>query len=59
MEYLSHRGIPYTARNIREDAAALRDLIEAGFSSTPVIRIGDAMLAGFDPEELEKSLAQA
>ena len=58
MEYLSHRGIPFTARNIREEPEALRELIEGGFTSTPIIRVDDVTLVGFEPEELEAALQE-
>jgi glutaredoxin len=58
MEYLSQRGVAFTEKNIREDPAALRELIEGGFSMTPVIRIGDETIAGFDPNRLEAALRE-
>lgn len=56
MEFLSQRGIPFTAKNIRADPAAMRELIEAGFSMTPVIRVDGEVLVGFDPDRLDVAI---
>jgi glutaredoxin 3 len=59
MEYLSQRGIPFVEKNIRTDPSALRELIEAGYSSTPVIKVDGKAVVGFDRSELDAALAEA
>ena len=43
-------------KNVREDEAALKELLSLGFQSTPVALIDGEALVGFDPEKLEKLL---
>jgi glutaredoxin len=56
MEYLSRKGVAYTAKNVREDPAAMKELIEGGFTGTPVIRIDGQTIAGFYPAQIDKAL---
>ena len=43
-------------KNVREDEAALKELLGLGFQSTPVTLIDGQAVVGFDPEKLEKLL---
>ena len=43
-------------KNVREDEAALKELLGLGFQSTPVTLIDGLAVVGFDPEKLEKLL---
>jgi glutaredoxin len=61
--YLSERGIEYELRDIREDQAALFELVRKWESrSTPTLVImkpeGEEVMIGFDPERLEQILAE-
>lgn len=54
--FLSQKNIEYTEKNIREDRAALLEIIDRGFKATPVTLIDDEAMVGFDPEKLETLL---
>ncbi len=43
-------------KNVREDPAALKELLALGYQSTPVTLIDGEALVGFDPEKIEKLL---
>jgi hypothetical protein len=43
-------------KNVRADQAALKELIDRGFQSTPVTLIDDEAVVGFDQQKLEKLL---
>ncbi len=55
--WLSQRQIPFTDKNVREDAAALDELKGMGFNSVPVTLIDGERIVGFDQERLAKALA--
>lgn len=58
MEFLSHKGIPYTEKNVRQDPAAMSELRELGYSAVPVTVIdGTTKIVGFDRAKLEAALA--
>jgi protein-disulfide isomerase len=43
--------------NIRQTPAAIRELQRLGVMATPALLIGDRVLVGYDPEEIDKTLA--
>jgi hypothetical protein len=43
-------------KNVREDPAALKELLALGHQSTPVTLIDGAVVKGFDREKIEKLL---
>jgi hypothetical protein len=43
-------------KNVRADQAALRQLIDRGYQSTPVTLIDDEAVVGFDQKKLEQLL---
>lgn len=47
------------AKNIREDPAALQELLKLGFKATPVTIIDGETVVGFDRAKLEKLLGLA
>lgn len=55
--WLSQRQIPFTDKNVREDAAALDELKGMGLNSVPVTLINGERIVGFDQERLAKALA--
>ena len=57
MEYLSHKGIPYTEKNVARDPEAVQELMSMGLRSLPVIVIGETRLSGFNPAAIDKALA--
>lgn len=58
-EYLSHKGIPFTALNVAEDPVALEEMKQktGGRLATPTIVVGDQVLIGFDRAKLEAMLS--
>jgi glutaredoxin-like YruB-family protein len=58
-EYLTERGVPFTVRAVRSDYSAQRELVGTYKSrSTPTVVVGDEVMIGFDPDRLEKMLAE-
>jgi glutaredoxin-like protein NrdH len=56
MEFLSHKGIPYTEKNVREDPKAMDELRAMGYSSVPVTIIDGTRIVGFDTPAIEAAL---
>jgi glutaredoxin-like protein NrdH len=57
MEYLSRKGIDYVARDVRADSSALRELLDMGYSSTPVITVNGQAIVGFDADAIDRAVA--
>ena len=55
--YLRGRGIPFVQRDVVADPHALDLLAERGFMSTPVLRVGQQWIAGFDRRRFDLALA--
>ena len=58
-EFLSHRGVAYTVRNVDEDERAYDELLQRGYRSVPVTVIGGSAVVGFDSAALIKALEDA
>lgn len=56
MDFLKRHDVPFESRDIREDRAAMRDLVEAGIQSTPALFVDGNWLIGFEPEILKDVL---
>ncbi len=56
--YLSQKNVSYTVRDVRQDPAALQELIALNVSSTPCLVIGKQVLVGFNPKAIDKALAE-
>jgi glutaredoxin len=48
VEFLSQKGIEFVEKNVRADKAALKELIDMGYQSTPVTIIDGEAVVGFD-----------
>jgi len=48
VEFLSQKGIQFVEKNVRADKAALKELLDLGFQSTPVTIIDGKSVVGFD-----------
>lgn len=48
MEFLSQKGVEFVEKNVRADKAALKELIDMGYQSTPVTIVDGEALVGFD-----------
>ena len=58
-EFLSHKGIPFTERNVSLDEVARKDLLSMGHRSTPVTIIDEQKVVGYSPPKLEDALKAA
>lgn len=56
---LSQKKVPFTDKNVREDAVALNELRKMGYNSVPVTIIDGQRILGFDETAIEKALAAA
>jgi glutaredoxin len=54
--FLSEHGIPYVERDVMEDAAALQELEELGVMTTPVVRVGEEVVVGFNRDRLTRAV---
>ncbi len=57
-EFLSHKGVELTERDIALDQSALIELETLGILTTPVTLIDGEVIVGFDKGKLERLLAQ-
>jgi glutaredoxin len=55
-EFLSKHGIQFQDRNIAADPAALDELRKMHVMTTPVTKVGDVVIVGFDEAKLRKEL---
>ena len=55
-EFLSQKGVEFTARDIMQDAEALAELEKLGIMTTPVTVIDGEVVVGFDRLKLEQLL---
>lgn len=56
-EYLSQKQISFEDHNVTTDPAALADLQNLGFMTTPVTVIGERVIVGFDVSKLDEALS--
>lgn len=52
MEFLSQKGVEFVEKNVRADKAALKELLDGGFQSTPVTLIDGEAVIGFDQDKI-------
>jgi glutaredoxin len=58
-EFLSSRGVAFTAKNVAEDDAARTELLaRTGRLAVPVILVGDQVIVGFDRGKLTRLLGR-
>lgn len=55
-EYLSQKGIVFQERDITRDAAAIEELRQLGYMTTPVTVIDGTVIVGFDADKIEAAL---
>jgi glutaredoxin len=56
-EFLSSRGVVFTASNVAEDPVARQELIaKTGRMAVPVITVDDEVIVGFDRGRLQRLL---
>lgn len=52
--FLQQHEVPYVRRDVTDDASALDELVGQGFMATPVLRVGDEWVVGFDRKALHR-----
>ncbi len=56
-EFLSQKGVEFTEYNVAADPDKLKEMMDkSGQLGVPVIVVGDEVLVGYDPDELERML---
>ncbi|MFY9583199.1 MAG: glutaredoxin family protein [Candidatus Acidiferrales bacterium] len=55
-EFLSQNGVEFTERNVAADQAALAELENLGYMTTPVTLVDGEAVVGFDRAKLEQLL---
>jgi glutaredoxin 3 len=56
VEFLSQKGVEFVEKNVRADKAALKELLDQGFQSTPVTIIDGQAVVGFDQAKIMELL---
>jgi len=56
VEFLSQKGVQFVEKNVRADQAALKELIDLGYQSTPVTVIDGEAIVGFDQTKISQLL---
>jgi glutaredoxin 3 len=56
VEFLSQKGVEFVEKNVRADKAALKELLDQGFQSTPVAIIDGQAVVGFDQVKIMELL---
>ena len=56
MEFLSQKGVAYTAKDISTDMGAREELKGLGSRATPTIKVDDEVIIGFDRGKLSALL---
>jgi len=57
-QFLTSKGVPYIKRDIQKDEEALQELMRLKSQSTPTLVVGNRVMIGFDPDQLEQWLAE-
>ncbi len=56
MEFLSQKGVAFTAKDISADMEARKELLALGSRATPTIKVDDEVIIGFDRGKLSALL---
>ena len=59
ISFLNEKGIQYSAYDIEKDSNAERTYRELGGRGVPVVRIGDKIIYGYNPDEVLSSIGSA
>lgn len=59
-DWLTAKGIPYTDYNVAEDMEKRKEMVEmTGQLGVPVIKVGNDIMIGFNPDHMAKLLGVA
>jgi len=56
--FLEGMGVDYEERDVTQDQSAVEELQRYGSHSTPTVVIGEQVLVGFNPTQLDKILGE-
>lgn len=56
MEFLSQKGVAYTAKDISTDMEGRKELVSLGSRATPTIKVDNEVIVGFDRGKLSTLL---
>jgi glutaredoxin len=54
--FLAQRDVEFEECDLSRDTEAMNELIRLGCRALPVIRIGEQIVQGFDPQQLTRAL---
>ncbi len=54
--WLQQHGIPFTERNVTDDAAAMAELAASPIFATPLLLVGNQHVFGYRPTEIARAL---
>ena len=57
-QFLKARDVAFEYKDVQSDPVALRELTELKSRTTPTIVVGEEVMIGFDPQRLERMLAE-
>jgi glutaredoxin-like YruB-family protein len=53
-DFFTQNNIDYIEYNISKNSQAMKKLMKMGYTSIPLIIVGDEIITGFDKEKIEK-----
>ncbi len=56
-EWLKEKQVPFVLRDVEADPQAQQELHALGVLSAPTVKIGAAVILGFNPRKMDKALA--
>ena len=57
--HFSQNGVTFTEKEVAEDSTALEDLQALNPFTTPVLKIADEVMVGFDRKAIDRELGKA
>ena len=57
-QFLKARDVAFEYKDVQADPVALRELVKLNSRTTPTIVVGEEVMIGFDPQRLERMLAE-
>ena len=58
-EYLSKKNLAFEVKDVSSDESAFAELQQLGFMTTPVTKIGEAVIVGFDTVKIDAALNES
>ena len=57
-EYFESKGIDFESVDVGNDAIARQEMMDAGYSSVPILKINNETIVGWDQEKVELLLKE-